>query len=95
MAGHGETLTKLASKAEEIAALANECCHRNDGYESEIFEKVFKTLVEAVEEECEACAKVCEDVIASIWEYSPEDVKNTGKNVCNNLAAAIRARNKK
>jgi hypothetical protein len=42
--------------------------------------------------EREACAKVCEKAIASIWEYSPEDVKQTGTNVCNNLAAAIRAR---
>jgi len=42
--------------------------------------------------EREACAKVCEKAIASIWEYSPEDVKHTGTNVCNNLAAAIRAR---
>lgn len=42
--------------------------------------------------EREACAKVCEKAIASIWEYSPEDVKQTGTNVCNNLATAIRAR---
>ena len=45
-----------------------------------------------VKAEREACAKVCEKAIASIWEYSPEDVKHTGTNVCNNLAAAIRAR---
>lgn len=44
------------------------------------------------ESEREACAKVCEKAIASIWEYSPEDVKQTGTNVCNNLATAIRAR---
>lgn len=50
----------------------------------------FATLVAAAERE--ACAKVCEKAIASIWEYSPEDVKQTGTNVCNNLAAAIRAR---
>ena len=85
MAEHGETLTKLASKAEEIAALANECCHRNDGYESEIFEKVFKTLVEAVEEECEACAKECEHTavrMGSEW-------------IAHHCAAAIRARGTK
>lgn len=47
---------------------------------------------EAVAAEREACAKVCEKAITSIWEYSPEDVKQTGTNVCKNLAAAIRAR---
>lgn len=50
----------------------------------------FAALVRA--DEREACAKVCESAIASIWEYSPKDVKQTGTNVCNNLAAAIRAR---
>lgn len=45
-----------------------------------------------IKAEREACAKVCEKAIASIWEYSPEDVKHTGTNVCNNLASAIRAR---
>lgn len=50
----------------------------------------FASLVAAAERE--ACAKLCEKAIASIWEYSPEDVKQTGTNVCNNLAAAIRAR---
>ncbi len=54
--------------------------------------KAFAALVAAAERE--ACAKVCEKAIASIWEYSPEDVKQTGTNVCNNLAAAIRARGK-
>jgi hypothetical protein len=50
----------------------------------------FAAIVAAAERE--ACAKVCENAIASIWEYSPEDVKQTGTNVCKNLAAAIRAR---
>jgi hypothetical protein len=50
----------------------------------------FAALVAAAERE--ECAKVCEKAIASIWEFSPEDVKQTGTNVCNNLAAAIRAR---
>jgi hypothetical protein len=50
----------------------------------------FATLIRA--DEREACAKVCEKAIASIWEYNPEDVKQTGTNVCNNLAAVIRAR---
>lgn len=52
-------------------------------------------FLDGAAEEREECAQVCEDAIASIWEYSPEDVKQTGKNVCNNLAAAIRARGKK
>jgi hypothetical protein len=37
----------------------------------------------AIAQEREACAKVCEDAISSI---------QVGKNVCTNLAAAIRAR---
>ena len=52
----------------------------------------FANFVAAAERK--ACAMVCEKAIASIWEYSPEDVKQTGTNVCNNLAAAIRARGK-
>ena len=46
----------------------------------------------AVEAEREACAKVCEDAIASISEFHPELVIEVGENVCTNLAAAIRAR---
>lgn len=46
----------------------------------------------AAEKEREACAQVCERAIASIFEYSPQDIQETGRNVCTNLAAAIRAR---
>jgi len=42
--------------------------------------------------EREACAKACEDAISNIWEYDPEYAKQIGRNVCTNLAAAIRAR---
>jgi hypothetical protein len=50
----------------------------------------FAKLVAAKERE--ACAKVCEDAISNIWEYDPEYAKQIGRNVCTNLAAAIRAR---
>jgi hypothetical protein len=50
----------------------------------------FAALVAAHEREL--CAKACEDAAASIWEFSSEEVKQTGRNVCTNLAAAIRAR---
>lgn len=53
----------------------------------------FAELVQA--DEREACAKVCEDAISSIWEFHPEYVNQVGKNVCNNLAAVIRARSEK
>lgn len=47
---------------------------------------------EGVEAEREASAKVCEEAISSIWEFHPEYVNEVGRNVCTNLAAAIRAR---
>lgn len=50
----------------------------------------FATLVAA--QEREACAKVCDESAASIWPYHDEIVKQTGLNVCENLAATIRAR---
>lgn len=50
----------------------------------------FAALVAAKERE--ACAQVCEQAINSIWDYAPEDVQRTGRNVCTNLANAIRAR---
>lgn len=43
-------------------------------------------------EEREACAKVCEDSIDAIFEFSDEIVKETARNVCINLAKGIRAR---
>ena len=50
----------------------------------------FAALVAA--EEREACAKVCEDSIDAIFEFSDEIVKETARNVCINLAKGIRAR---
>ena len=54
----------------------------------------FAKLVEerTAAKEREACAKVCDNAIASIWEYFPDEIKETSTNVCNNLAKAIRAR---
>lgn len=50
----------------------------------------FAALVAAAERE--ACAKVCEDSINAIFEFSDEIVKETAHNVCINLAKGIRAR---
>ena len=55
-------------------------------------EELRKMVEIAIADEREACAKVCEDAISSIWEFHPEYVNQVGKNVCHNLAAAIRAR---
>ena len=52
----------------------------------------FAELIAA--EEREACAKVCEDSIGAIFEFSDEIVKETASNVCINLAKGIRARGK-
>ena len=46
----------------------------------------------AADAEREACAQVCVDAIAPIRGFGTEDAKQTGINVCNNLAKAIRAR---
>jgi len=53
----------------------------------------FADLVAAAERE--ACAKVCDNAISSIREFHPEPVIQAGRNVCTNLAAAIRARGEK
>jgi hypothetical protein len=47
---------------------------------------------ERIAAEREACAVLCEDARASIWEYHPDEVKQAAKNACTNLAAKIRAR---
>jgi len=58
-------------------------------YIPKLMEK-FAELIAA--EEREACAKVCEDSIDAIFEFSDEIVKETARNVCINLAKGIRAR---
>ena len=45
---------------------------------------------EAQAVERERCAKVCDVTRESIFEFSDTAVKETGHNVCTNLAAAIR-----
>ncbi len=42
--------------------------------------------------EREACAKVCDEAKANIWEFHPYEVREAANSVCTNLAAAIRAR---
>lgn len=42
-------------------------------------------------EQREACAKVCDDAVKAIFELHDEIVKETARNVCVNLAKAIRA----
>jgi len=50
----------------------------------------FAALV--VAHEREECAKKCEFLRETIWEYYEEHLKAAACNVCTNLAAAIRAR---
>lgn len=38
----------LEERAKMIASLANECCHRSDGYEEEVYAFALKHLQEAV-----------------------------------------------
>jgi len=52
--------------------------------------EAFAKLVAAKERE--ACAKKCEAVRETIWEYHEEHLKAAACNVCTNLAIAIRAR---
>jgi hypothetical protein len=42
--------------------------------------------------EREACAEVCDEAKANIWEFHPYAVREAAYSVCTNLAAAIRAR---
>lgn len=52
-----------------------------------------ETIVDAaVAEEREACARVCERISETIWRGHETAVIEAGTNVCNNAAAAIRAR---
>jgi len=50
----------------------------------------FAKLVAAAERE--ACAKVCDEAKANIWEFHPYEVREAANSVCVNLAATIRAR---
>ena len=73
---------------ERFAALVRED-ERNQTWTQQHWTDYERSIAAAEREEC---AKICEKAIASIWEYSPEEVKQIGTNVCNNLAAAIRSR---
>ena len=77
--GHGDTMEQLLEEFKREASFDK----------AELW---IKRINAAVAEEREQCAKVCEAAISSIWEYHSEYVKQTGTNVCNNLAVAIRAR---
>jgi len=50
----------------------------------------FAKLIAAKERE--ACAKVCDEAKANIWEFHPYAVREAANSVCVNLAATIRAR---
>ena len=50
----------------------------------------FAKLVAVAERE--ACAKVCYEAKANIWEFHPYEVREAANSVCVNLAATIRAR---
>jgi len=55
-------------------------------------DRIKKLLAEERLTEREACAKVCEAVRETIWEYHEEHLKAAACNVCTNLAISIRAR---
>jgi hypothetical protein len=77
-----------AQDIERLVALAR-ADERNSTWTQEHWTEYERSIAEA---EREACAKVCEEAISSIWEFHPEYVNEVGRNVCTNLAAAIRAR---
>lgn len=52
-----ETPIDIRKTAEKIAATANECCHRSDGYEEAIRRAIERLLMA----ERERCAKIAED----------------------------------
>ena len=58
----------------------------------DVVEQLHQWARQCVTDEREECAKVCEDSIDSIFEFSDEIVKKTARNVCINLAKGIRAR---
>ena len=78
--------------AQEIAAQYSKAERFQSWTHDFMMQRLMELVAISAAAEREACAKVCEKALVSIWEYSPEDVKQTGTNVCNNLAAAIRAR---
>jgi hypothetical protein len=55
-------------------------------------EAVWKLCELVAAAEREACAKVCDEAKANIWEFHPYAVREAANSVCANLAAAIRAR---
>lgn len=76
---------------DEIYEMAHQAGVKNEfNYDFRLSIEAFAKLVAAKERE--ACAKLCEDAISNIWEYDPEYAKQIGRNVCTNLATAIRAR---
>ena len=82
-----ERIRELAEQAgiEEWWDSGNEC--------REVLQEHLEKLAELIAaEEREACAKMCEDSIDAIFEFSDEIVKETAHNVCINLAKGIRAR---
>ena len=58
----------------------------------DVVEQIHQWARQCVTDEREACAKMCEDSIDAIFEFSDEIVKETARNVCINLAKGIRAR---
>ena len=79
---------------QEIIDMAQECGligmrPHLDGIYSEAL-VAFAKLVAAKERE--ACAKVCEETKARIWEFHPYAVREAANSVCVNLAATIRSR---
>ena len=78
---------------ERFAALVAAEMKKRADQEAAMQEHVFADRMEAaITAEREACAKLCEEARASIWEYHPDEVKQAAKSVCANLATKIRAK---
>lgn len=84
-----EDILRMAREADQGHA-GMECEQFGGGIVSVSTLERFAELVAAAERE--ACAKVCADAIASIWEYHDAAIRTAARNVCENLSAAILAR---
>jgi hypothetical protein len=85
--------TDCMAELERFAGLIAAEMKKRADQEAAMQEHVFADRMEAaITAEREACAKLCEEARASIWEYHPDEVKQAAKSVCANLATKIRAK---
>jgi len=77
----------IRATAAAIAAKANECCYRMDGYEEDIRDQI----AEALMAERERCAKIAEDKTGRFWRWGPNFNTRVAQRTCEEIAAAIRS----